>query len=112
MSYNPIQFTPVVIANGQTTSAAIDLSNGSPCAIYLPASFTGTALTFTASTELAGTYQSIRNADGTALTLVVAQGNMYKLAPADFIGVKYLKIVSDSSEGAERTINVAIRDFA
>lgn len=111
MSYNPIQFTPVVITSGQTASAAIDLSNGSPCAIYLPAAFTGTALTFTCSPTLAGTYQQLCDSTGAAITYTVAQGKNYKLAPADFIGVKYLKIVSGSSEGADRTITVAIRDF-
>lgn len=111
---NPIKFTPVLIdvSESATTSEVINLENGSPCAIYLPAAFTGTAITFTCSPTIDGTYQTLYDSTDAAVGLTVTQGRNYKLSPADFIGVKFMKIVSNDTEVADRTITVAIRDFA
>jgi hypothetical protein len=107
---NPLNFTTATIANAGTTSGAIDLTVGSLCGIYLPATFTGTALSFTCSPTLTGTYQTWKDATGADIALVVAQGNNYKINPADFIGVKFLKLIA-STQSQESIITVAVRDF-
>lgn len=107
---NPLKFTPVTISSGQTESSAIDLTNGSLCGIYLPATFTGTTLSFKTSLTLDGTYQPWTDAADVLIALVVAQGKNYPLNPADYIGIRFLKLVA-TSQSQNSIVNLAIRDF-
>lgn len=103
--------TAVVIANGGTTSGEIDLSSIDIVGFYLPAAFTGTAITFTAAYESGGTFIAVKDGAGNSISKTVAQGQYIKLDPADFAGVLYLKLVSGSAEAAERTVRVALREM-
>ncbi len=108
-NFNPA--APAVIALNGTVSAAIHLGGLVPCGILLPAAFTGVALTFQASVD-GITYVVLKSTtSGTSLSYTVAQGTFCAVDPKDFYGVNYLKIVSGSSEGAARTLNVALRGF-
>ena len=78
------------IANGTTTSTEIDLTKTDIVGIYIPAAFTGTAITFTSAFTSGGTFGSVRDGAGAALSLTVAQGQFVKVSPADFIGILYL----------------------
>lgn len=98
----------VTIANGATVSSAIDLQGCTMCGIILPAAFTGVALTFQVSDDNV-TYQAAYNTSNTALSATVAQGRSYMLTPTDFAGVRYVKLVSGSAEGAARTIKILTR---
>ena len=100
--------TATIAASG-TTSAEIDLSGATLCGIYIPASFTGTSIAFQASSTSGGTFVSVRDGAGSALSKTVAAGQYIKLDPADFAGVRFLKIVSGSTEGAERILTLAAR---
>lgn len=100
------------IANGTTTSTEIDLTKTDIVGIYIPAAFTGTAITFTSAFTSGGTFGSVRDGAGAALSLTVAQGQFVKVSPADFIGILYLKIVSGSTEGAARELRVAVRPLS
>ena len=104
-----IDFEEVVISSGGATSAAVDLRGTTLTGIYLPATFTGTALTFSASTSLDGTYLPVYDGAGSAISKTVAQGQYIKISPVDFAGIQYLKIISGSTEGADRTLTLAIR---
>lgn len=95
----------VVIANGATTSAAIDARQYSIFAVDLPATFTGVALTFTSSDAFAGTYQPVNDNTGAAVTLTVAQGKNYDL-PTALGSVAFFKIVSGAAEGGARSVVV------
>lgn len=98
------------IANAQTTSAAIDLNGLSLVGIKLPAAFTGTALTFTMCDTVNGTYVPVRSGtSGSALSYTVAQGQYHAIDPKDFYGIRFLKIVSGSSEAALRTLIIALK---
>lgn len=101
----------VTIANGGTISPAVDLNGHGLCGIYLPAAFTGTAITFLASDLLAGTYRTVQDGAGSALTKVVSAGVYVPLDPADFAGIRYLKIVSNAAEGGARILTLAARLF-
>lgn len=98
----------VVIASGQTSSGAVDLQGTTLVGIQLPATFTGTALTFTAATAIGGTYQAVYSS-GSAYSVTVAQGKFIALDPSVFAGIRFIKIVSGSSEGGARTLELATR---
>lgn len=97
------------IANGQTTSPQVDMMEHVLCGIFLPAAFTGTALTFLASDVTGGTFVSVRDGDGAAITKTVAAGQYAPVDPADFAGIRFLKVVSNAAEGGARTLKLAGR---
>lgn len=108
--FNPSQ--PVVIANAGQESAAIDCGGFALCGILLPASFTGTALTFEVSNTIDGTFVALKSTlSGTALSYTVAQGTYAAIDPKDFQGVRFLKIKSGSTEGADRTLICSLKGF-
>jgi hypothetical protein len=98
----------VTIASGQTESGAVDLHGMNLVGIMMPAAFTGTSVTFKGSLD-GVTYNDLYNTDGTALSVTVAADRFILIVPSDFAAVRYLKLVSGSSEGAERTITLACR---
>ena len=101
--------TNAIIANGQTTSGAVDLAGTSLVGIQMPATFSGATITFQVATSLGGTYQTMIDGSGTTVTRTVSQGKYVMLSPADFAGIQFLKIVSSASEGAQRTLELVCR---
>ena len=69
----------------------------------LPATFTGTALTFEAATVVGGPYQPMSNASG-VISYTVAGGEYIAINPVDFYGVVFLKIVSNATEAGARSL--------
>lgn len=100
---------PVTIASGQTTSSAADLGGYQLVGIQTPAALTSTAITFTAATGAAGTYTAVYDYAGTQYTLTVSTSRWVYLEPVVFAGMRYIKLVGGSSEGADRTINLIVR---
>ncbi|MGL4558966.1 MAG: hypothetical protein ACRCV5_15810 [Afipia sp.] len=100
--------TVAVTLPAGTTTGAIDLGNDTLVGIRFPTTFTGTTVTFTASESLEGTYVGLYNASG-AVSYTIAQARFYVLNPADFRGVRFLKVVSGSSEGADRTLYLTLK---
>jgi len=114
MSLHPTQTTvktkTATIADNGTTSTEIDLENGTLCGFYTPAGLVGTAITFTVSTETGGTFVGVEKQDGSALTYTVEASKYYYLNPADFAGVRFIKLVSGSSEtGGPLTFTIVYR---
>lgn len=112
--YNGYQATlitgvPAVISASGTTSAAISMNGFSLVGITTPAAFTGTTLTFTTSTTLAGTYVPVNSTSGTAVSYTVTTSNYYAIEPKDFYGCAFIKIVSGSTEGSARTLVCSIK---
>lgn len=100
------------IASGGTDSGALDLAGFNLCGIFLPATFTGTALTFKAAATIGGTYQVVKSTtSGSSLSYTVAQNTYVALDPKDFQGIQFLKIVSGSTEGADRTLTLSLKGF-
>jgi hypothetical protein len=94
----------ITIASGQTKSAAIDLGDNTLVGLIIPAAFTGIAVTFEASDDIAGTYYAVKGSDGTSISYTVAAGTYVMIQPAVLAGVRNIKVVSGSSEGADRVI--------
>jgi hypothetical protein len=108
--FNPNQ--AVVIANGDTESGVINTGGMCLCGIFLPAAFTGTALTFEACDTSAGTFVPVMSTtSGTALSYTVAQGTYCAVDPKDFQGIRFLKLISGSSEAAARTLLCSLKGF-
>jgi len=100
----------VTIANGQTVSDALDLSRAgfSLVGIVTPAALTGATFTFQASAD-GVTYNAVYDKTGALVSVTVAASRYVVLAPADFAGIAYLKVVSGSTEGGARTIGLVAR---
>lgn len=105
-----VEYLSATIANGQTVSGVVDLKKRSPVGLLLPSALTGTAITFQMSDTLDGTYVAIHSG-GAALSVTVGTSRYVVLDPANFRGVRFLKLVSGSAEGAARTILVATREL-
>jgi hypothetical protein len=97
------------IANGQTTSGVINTSGSNIVGLQIPAAFTGTAISFQGSLD--GTlFQPIHSTvSGSALSYTVAQGQYLAITPGDLQGIPFIKLVSNASEGAARTIQYAVK---
>lgn len=110
-----------IIANTATVGGAVQVGTNSVsnkpqdgfgiCAIYIPASFEGTALTFQGSFD-GTTYKIINKVDGTALTYTVAADTFISVPPTDLAGFPYIKPVSGTAMGAARTVQFVVRDVA
>jgi hypothetical protein len=76
--------------------------------ILMPSAFTGATIELEGSIDGTNFYD-IYNTDGSALSITVGTDRLIALVPSDLACVRYLRIVSASSEAAERTINIIVR---
>lgn len=97
--------TATILATG-TKTGAIGFGSFSRGIIILPATFQGTALTFEVSVD--GINFVALNDNSGAISITVAQGKAYAL-PAALAGTLYFKIVSGSTENADRVIQLALK---
>jgi len=101
----------VTIAINSTTSTALDLSSNGFVGFITPGTLTGTAFTFTGSIDNS-TFVALYNSDNSAFSITVGASRYYCLNPADFLGMRYVKIVSNQTEAAARSITVMTRSFS
>lgn len=94
----------VVISNGQTASAEVDLEGFVLVGFETPATMTGTAMTFTVASAVGGTHKALKTSGGSALSFTTAASGYYACDPVNFWGARVLKLVSGSAEGADRTL--------
>jgi hypothetical protein len=109
--FPPVKEIDVTIANGQTTSDAFDTEHYKVGALHF-GTMTGTTMTFEAAEKVDGTYRQLVDDSGAAISITVtddrATGLTSNAASMAIAGVRWLKLVSGSSEGAERTIGVTL----
>jgi hypothetical protein len=104
-SFSAFNTSTVTIESSGTTSSARDLNGlGNLVALVTPSALTGTSFTFQASVD-GTTYNNVYN-EGTQYSVTVAASRYVALDPAVFAGAQYVKVVSGSSEAAERTITL------
>lgn len=106
---SPLSVIPASIASGTTTSAAINIAGATLVGIHLPATLTGTSLSFQAASSEGGTYQPVTGSSGGTYSLTVSGGKFVLLNPADFAGIAHLKLVSNASEAADRNFELVVR---
>ena len=98
----------VTIATSDTVSASIYLKNGVAGAIITPSSLTSTTLSFQVSNNDVD-YTALYDTSGSLISYTVAANRVIPLSKEIFGAFPYLKIVTGSSEAANRTFIVLIR---
>ena len=99
----------VTISSGGTVSSALELGVGrTVLALVTPSALTGTALSFQASVD-GSTYNTVTD-EGSAYSVTAAASRFISIKAGLLAGARYIKVVSGSSEGADRTIEVVTRE--
>lgn len=98
----------VTIASGSTTSSAIDLYGTTLVGIFMPSSWTTANLTLKASSDNS-TFEDVYDSAGTLKTLTAAASHYIMLDPSNYAGIRHLKLVSTATQGADRTLTLAVR---
>ena len=101
----------VTIAEGATTSSAIDLSQSTFTALLIPNGFTGATITFEASVD-GTTWKAVVDDTGAAVSITATDDRWVALSgavAAKLAPFRSLKLVSASEEEAARTIRFAVR---
>ena len=99
----------VVIPDGETKSAAIAL-NGFALVGILIGVLTGTGFTFEVSDAEDGTFVPMSaGTSGTALDYTVAQNTYAAIDPKDFLGVNFIKLVSDAQASGDETVTIMLK---
>ncbi len=110
-NFAEVTYIDVTISSSGTDSTEADLSNGRTLVgVIMPATFTGVALTFSVSDASGGTYNVLYGTDGNAYSYTVAAARHIALDPAVFAGVRYLKVISGSTELGARTVRLVVRN--
>lgn len=91
------------IASGAAASDAVDARGYSGGGYRLPSTFDGTALTFQVSEAEAGTYATLYDQYGSALSVVVAASRAYPL-PQELFGWPFFKLVSGTNQSTSNTL--------
>lgn len=99
---------PVVIAASATSSAPITTNGMSLCGAKMPATFTGTAITFEMCDTVGGTYVPVIKG-GTPLSYAVLASQYIVIDSNDFKGIMFLKIKSNATEAAQRTMVCSLK---
>jgi hypothetical protein len=105
-----------LIANGESMSAAIDLTAHSLCAVKLPAAWTAAGLTFLADIDGTGTYGPLKYQGVEYEIPTVAAGDFITVNPAAFVGCRFLKVRSGTAaaavnQGGARTLQLVVAPF-
>jgi hypothetical protein len=103
-----VMYENVTISSGQTTSTALDCGGCNLVGIIFPAAFTGATVSFEGSVDGTNFY-TMKNDTGSTLSLTASTSSFVAIVPSDFAAAGHLKIVSASSEGADRTITLVYR---
>jgi hypothetical protein len=99
------------ILSGQQDSSTIIGGGGTLCGVFIPAGFTGSSISFLASQDGSNFFPVHNTTSGALLSYSVTAGTYCAIDPKDFYGINFLQIVSASSEGATRTLYVALKGF-
>jgi len=100
------------IPSGQTTSQEIDLSGNALCGFFFPSAFTGATLKITAATMSGGTFETVQADElgsGDYTITVTASKYVPITNLAIIAGLRFIKLVSASSEAAARSITLVVR---
>lgn len=111
LSFNTVY--PVTIPNGAATPAAgVDIQGGEVVAVRTPATLTSTKISFIAANALAGTYLPVYKEDGTLyeVTVVTNAARSTRVDPAVLRGLRFVKPVMGSNEGAQRSLELVVRN--
>lgn len=87
------------------TSAAVDLYGTDLAGIFIPSTFDGTTITFTASATLGGTYVAVQDGAGNALTLTTTASRYVPISNlAQISGLRFIKLVCGTTQTTTDTV--------
>jgi hypothetical protein len=98
--------TSAVIASGDTASGEVDLGGTVIVGLQIPTAFTGTTLKFSVSTASGGTFQTLTDGAGNDVSKTIASSKYVGIDPTLLRGMRFVKVVSGSTEPAARTVVV------
>lgn len=100
----------VTIASGSTVSTVFDLSTKTICGFQIPLGWDGGNISFQGSSASDGTYNAVFDSNGSQLSATVTTGSTIVSLVGNTLqglaNVPYVKVVSGSAVGANRTINI------
>ncbi|MGD9276262.1 MAG: hypothetical protein PVJ67_03765 [Candidatus Pacearchaeota archaeon] len=99
-----------IILSGQTTSDIVKFYGSTLKTIILPASFDGTSLTFKVSYD-GISFFDYYNVNNIQVSITCTAGRAYGVLANDFNSIYALKIVSNASETADRSIILLPRSY-
>lgn len=103
----------VTIPDGQTVSGAASLEGDTLVGLILDAALDSTSLSFQVSDAVGGTYLALYDDAGNAIAATVAASRAVSLAPAEFSGWRFIKVVGGSAQsGADTIIKLVTRPVA
>lgn len=107
----PIVATDLVatIASSGTESTAVDLRGNTLCGIEFPSAFTGTEITFLVSDSIDGTFVELQDQFGNDITVAAAASKNREVDALSLLRARFVKIVSNASEAAERALKLFVR---
>lgn len=98
------------ISSGQSLSAAVDLASYRIVGLSIPSTFEPTSVTFQASYDNV-TWNNLYDSSGVEKSVVVGISRRILLSPADFYGIRYIKVrggtaASPTTVAADRIIKL------
>ena len=103
----------VTIASGQTKSAGVDLGKGNRLmGLQLPSAMTGASMSFEASLDGTAYVPVYDIGGGSVHSITIGTSRYIPLDPRVFASVQYVRLVSASSEAADRSMKIAVRGVA
>jgi len=103
-------YQDIKITNGASDSEVIDLRGVTFTGFITPAALTGSSVSFLGSLDNTNFYL-VRKPDGAEQSVTLNGAGIYKVSPADFLGVTFLKIRSNAAEAAERQLVAISGDY-
>lgn len=109
MAYDPNKVSGLkiegdTIASSAQASTGKSLGGATLSGVFLPATLTGTALTILGSIDGVN-YYTVRDSAGDTRGITHNGSGLYTLNPSDFAGIPFVKVQSDATEAAERSIS-------
>jgi|DEB19_MinimDraft_3_1074340.scaffolds.fasta_scaffold00956_13 hypothetical protein len=98
-----------IILAGATLSNAVDLHGTSLVGISVPSSFSGSQLSIYSAISFDGVYRVVKNINGTAATMTCVANEHIALVPFDLASVRFIKVLSDVSQGGDCEITLITR---
>lgn len=103
----------VTIANGESQSNVVDLTDMALIGITMPSAWTAAAITLLAADTQGGTYTPVHDSGGTEISFTVAQSRHVTIDPDVTRSLRFVKLRSGNTavpvnQGAARTFAVTV----
>jgi hypothetical protein len=111
MSSKGISYPQVAWPAAGTTSQVVSLAGQTVCGFYTPSGLSGTAITVQAPDPTTGSFVTVKDETGAALSYTVSAAGYTRVRPSDFAGLSSIRLVSGSSEAAGTSVRLAVREI-